>query len=105
MPNKNSQKGKRFERKIVQFFLSIGFKSHRTYGSSGKAEGLPEEVDVVFEYSKNKNKHVQCKTQLKLPELYKPKNVDFQFVHESKGDTFVVMKIETFEKLILGKKL
>ena len=49
MPNRNKQKGNRFERYIVSLCEQSDIPAKRSWGSDGRSLGMHEEVDVVID--------------------------------------------------------
>jgi Holliday junction resolvase len=91
MPNRNKQKGNRFERELVKYLETYGINSRRAWGSDGRALGMHEEVDIVA----GEDIRIQAKVRKKLPNYLLPnKEVDLQVFKQDRGEILVLMRLD-----------
>ena len=65
MPNKNKQKGNRFEREVVKMCEQADIPAKRSWGSDGRSLGMHEEVDVLID----SDIRVQAKVRKKIAQI------------------------------------
>ena len=103
MPNKNKQKGIRFERKMVNYLEHRGINSRRAWGSNGRSLGWHEEVDVLVD----EQIRIQAKSRKKLPDYLKPsEEVDLQVFQEDRGHMYAMIRFDDWieDYLLLKSK-
>ena len=93
----NKNRGKGFEREIVQLARLVGLKAERAWGSNGKALGHHEEVDVLIE----RHIKIQCKRRKRLPVWLIPnENVNVQAVRADKQGAYIVLPVWEYLNLL-----
>ena len=91
MPNKNKQKGNRFEREVVKMCEQADIPAKRSWGSDGRSLGMHEEVDILID----SDIRVQAKVRKKIATWLQPSNeVDLQVVKQDRGEVMVVMRFD-----------
>ena len=91
MPNRNKQKGNRFEREIVKMCEQVDVPAKRSWGSDGRSLGMHEEVDVLID----SDIKVQAKVRKKIATWLQPsQEVDLQVVKQDRGEVMVVMRFD-----------
>ena len=91
MPNRNKQKGNRFERQIVNLCEQHDIPAKRSWGSDGRSLGLHEEVDVLID----EHITVQAKVRKKIAEWLQPsEEIDIQVVKQDRGDVMIIMRFD-----------
>ena len=97
MPNRNKEKGNRFERWIVNFFKALGILCMRAWGSDGRSMGLTEGVDGTL----NDEYKWQAKCKAQISPFYIPnEEVDFQIFKGNRTGTFATMSVQTLSEMI-----
>ena len=97
MPNRNKEKGNRFERWIVNFFKAISILCRRAWGSDGRSLGYTEGVDGTV----NDEYKWQAKCKGTISPFYIPnEEVDFQIFKGDRTPVYASMTIETLGDMI-----
>ena len=110
MTSKSKQKGNRFERELVDFLNDIpNTYSERTWGSSGRSRGLPDEVDLVLDYY-NLDLTIQAKNWKweSYPAGFRSfsqnllTNVNIGIIKKERdiNNSLVIMNLDTLKKLM-----
>lgn len=96
MASPSKAKGNRFERELVNKAKEYGLEAKRAYASNGLSLGLTDDVDLLID-----GKAYQAKCRKTIGELYKPnKNVFGQIFKEDRGDTYVMVRLDDYLKLL-----
>lgn len=95
MPSSSKRKGNAFEVELVKQAQGWGFSSQRAWGSNGKSLGMHEEVDLLIEEFK-----VQAKRRKTLPKYLKCEHTDIVTFREDRGETYTLLKHETFLNIL-----
>ena len=91
MAHPSKQKGKRFEREIVDLCNIWETKCVRAWGSNGRALGQHEEVDCLIE----DDYKVQAKVRKRLPKYLIPsKEVDAVVFKQDRGEVLMLVRFE-----------
>lgn len=105
MSAKNKVRGNHAEREFVRLAEAAGLQAQRAWGSNGQALGEHEEVDVIVESARGREK-LQVKRRKQIADYLKPNaNVDAQALYEdgrgskSKG-LYVVVTAERYFELL-----
>ena len=100
MPNRQKEKGNRFEYQVRDTFISEGIDCKRAYASDGRSLGLTEDVDVLAIHNDVKYP-IQCKIRKRLSKVVKPNdNVFAQVIREDRGEPLAVLKLKDLVDLI-----
>ena len=101
MASKSKIKGNTYERELVNYFIDQGFISERARGSDGRSLGMAEDVDGYIKLSDHGSKiKWQAKRRKSIPKWLDCGNSDIVLVREDRGDSHVVLPLETFVELI-----
>jgi Holliday junction resolvase len=99
MSHPSKVKGNTFERELVDEAKAAGLHAVRAFASNGKALGQAETVDLMVGKCR-----VQAKRRKKIAADFKvPEGADVVAFREDRGDTFVLLRWETF--LEIAKKI
>lgn len=95
---RNRDRGFEFEREIVNEFKDIDDTCNRCWGSDGRSQNLPQNVDVVVD----EQFHFQLKRQkAKFSKRYKPDdNIFAQIIRADYDEPYVIMKFSLFKKIM-----
>ncbi len=96
MSHPSKTKGNGFERELVDEAKALGLEAKRAYASNGIALGQAETVDLMVGTCR-----IQAKRRKKIAADFKvPVGADVVVFREDRGETFVLLRWETFlEKL------
>ena len=94
MGKRERRKGLRYERELVQQLSTAGINARRMWGSDGRSAGLGREVDLVVE-----GLTAQARRRARIPAWLKC-DTDVVFTREDRGETYVIMPLEVFVKLL-----
>ena len=109
MSHPSKRKGTAYERELVdQINEHRALAAKRAWGSNGEALGKSAEVDVLvtrFEPEQlgfvDWELTIQAKRRKKIAQYMKPpEGVDCAMIREDRGDTLVVIRLDTFLDLI-----
>mgnify|MGYP003131741959 CR=1 FL=1 len=101
MASKSKIKGNTYERELVNYFIDQGFVSERARGSDGRSLGMAEDVDGYIKITEDGLKiKWQAKRRKSIPKWLACGNSDIVLVREDRGDSHVVLPLETFIELI-----
>lgn len=93
----NKNRGKNLERKVVKLARAEGLEAHRTWGSNGRSEQLPENVDVVLRPSVGSPVHLQCKKSKRLRKDFRPDpNIFGVVIEEDRQAPLILLRLEDF---------
>ena len=100
MPNRQKEKGNRFEYQVRDTFIDKGIECVRSYGSDGRSLGLDKEVDLLVKH-KDRDYTLQCKVRKKISSFIKPSDdIYAQVIKEDKGETVCIIRLKDFIELI-----
>ncbi len=92
MSHPSKRKGNTFERELVDEAKAAGLDAKRAFASNGKALGQAETVDLMVGRCR-----VQAKRRKKIAADFKvPEGADVVAFREDRGDTFVLLRWDTF---------
>ena len=104
MPNKQKDKGNRFEYQVRDMFIDKGIECKRAYASDGRSLGHQENVDVVA-YVDNQEITIQCKSRKKITQVLMPDdNVYAQVIKQDYGKAYAVIRLDDFIDLLNDKQ-
>jgi len=97
MGSSSKRKGFAYEREIVKMFQEGSFEAQRAYASDGRSLGLASNVDIKVLLDHNTSLNVQAKRRKAIADYIKPEpNVDAQVIREDRGESYVVITLDTF---------
>lgn len=97
MGSPSKRKGFAYEREVVKKFQEASFEAQRAYASDGRSLGLAPNVDIKVLLQHNTSLNVQAKRRKAIADYIKPDpNVDAQVIREDRGESYVVITLDTF---------
>ena len=96
MPSKSKAKGNGYERELVDYFKQRGYETKRAWGSDGRSMGMEEDVDGYF-IKDNVMWKFQAKRRKSIPKWINPGNSDMTIMRGDRGESFIVMKLITWD--------
>lgn len=97
--NANRRLGFGFEREVKKVLIEAGYEAERMWGSDGRSRGLDKEVDIIWQRG-DRTITLQAKRKKVLPKYLKTGAVDATVFREDRGDTYVLIPLNTLIKLL-----